>query len=329
MSLRIIKAGFQTTIQDLGRWGFQSQGVPVSGAMDEDSFALANVLTGNDYASACLEVGPAEMQIGFEVNSLIALCGKGHAAFVENERISFNKTVLIRSGTVLSLKPEKGIWSYLAVGGGFDMDKVLNSRSTYQLARFGGMQGRALRAGDGINFSNRKSLLTRAIERSLPLDGKSSRAASWSVPQINLNTTDAFRIVKSLEWDWLDKSSQKHFLNKLFVVSNDCSRMGYRLNSEPLLRGSDQEMISSAVTKGSIQLTHEGNLIVLMADGQTVGGYPRIGQVAAVDIGRLAQKKPGETIRVASISFGEAERLFLFREQWRDDVRRSVEAKFL
>ncbi len=331
MSLKILKAGIQKTIQDNGRWGFQSQGVPVSGAMDEDAFINANVLVGNDWQEASIELLLGDLEIKFDADTLIAICGKGSKAFIDDSQVPFEKSVLVKGSSVLTFKTQmNGMWSYLSVGGGLVLKKVLNSCSTYPTASLGGTTGRPL-VKEEIEINLNKSNLTTRIVESLPLlDGKDFRAASWGIPKNKTNESDvaSIRVFEGHEWEWLSETEQQALLKKSFSIAPDSNRMGYRLIGQRMIRSDNRELISTAVTKGTIQLTNEGSLIVLMADSQTVGGYPRVAQVVAVDLPKLAQKLVGESVQFKMISFQEAERLFLIREKERQEIMKSIRAKF-
>jgi antagonist of KipI len=175
---------------------------------------------------------------------------------------------------------------------------------------FGGLEGRALKAGDKIKSYETASPQMLAIIKSLKLINSDYATGNWFVGK-NYNGDALIRVMPGPEWNWLSKIQQEKFLSQPFIISNDSNRMGYRLGGKPISRQIKDELISSGVTKGTIQLTNDGSLIVLMADSQTVGGYPRIAQVAAVDIPQLSQQKPGAEIQFDLISHEEGERLFL------------------
>lgn len=315
MSLLVTKVKAQITIQDIGRWGFQSSGVPVSGPMDDLAFKNANLLVGNTLNTGCVEIGMGSVEMLVINSCLITLCGNGHQLSVNDIEVGNNKPILCNSGCTLKLKPSsRGIWSYLSIGGGFEIPNVLGSQSTYLNASFGGVSGRTLISGDELTNRSKYSSLTTSIIKSLSKTEKSFAQTSWSVKQLSQHR-NKIRIFPGPEWDWISPVEQQKFVEQSYTVSVDSNRMGYRLQSIPIARQINDEMISSGVSRGTMQLTNDGSLIVLMADSQTVGGYPRIAQVSEVDIPWLAQAKPGTTLKFELISNVEAEALLLEREQ--------------
>lgn len=310
MSIRITNVKAQVTIQDIGRWKFQSSGVPVSGPMDDDAMFKANMIVGNKLSYACMEVGMGSLEMIIAGESLVAVCGAGHEVLINNVKVKQGRAILLREECTIKLKPgEKALWSYMAVGGGISCPEILGSKSTYLQSGFGGLEGRALKSGDVIQ-NGTITPTTRAIVKSLSKSDNSLVAANWFV-DTGLDLNNPVRITPGPEWNWLAKSQQEKLIRQSFSISNDSNRMGYRLNGESISRQSQDEMISSGVTKGTIQLMNDGSLIVLMADSQTVGGYPRVAQVAAVDIPVLAQRRPGTKVQFDLISHEQAERLFL------------------
>lgn len=329
MSMIFSKVEVQVSVQDIGRWGFQSQGVPVSGAMDEDALVLANLLVGNNIDEACIESSLGRLEIKFEKDTLIALGGQGLGAYLHGEVIPTEKSILVKRGSFLKLIPDgHGMWTYLAVGGGFELARTLNSQSTYPLAGIGGATGKNITKGDAIEFNNSKSALTIKIEASLKSEGGNFRIANWGVSKNRMMDRHIIRIYAGHEWDWLTEQGKKILLGRAFTLSMNANRMGYRLLGETLKRNNQQELISTAVTQGTVQLAHEGSLITVMADGQTMGGYPRVAQVAAVDLSRFAQMRIGESFHFKMISFAEAETLFLIRAKERQEVANAIQSKF-
>ena len=322
MSIVIIKPGSHTTIQDLGRWKYQSQGVPVSGAMDEDSLINANILLGNDRNESCLEISSGNVELKFTMQAIVALCGKGIKASINALPIPLNKPIQIKADTVLKFQSTgNGNWIYVSVQGGFDIPKIINSSSTYLPSAFGGWEGRRLKAGDilNLNLSNPNESI---FFKETPMD-RIFRSTKWGLVNTSKNEPQ-IRIFQGCEWDWLTNESKVDIETKEFIISPDSSRMGFRFTGERIKRINSQEIISDAVSKGTIQLTNEGNLIVLMADGQTIGGYARVAQVAAVDLPALAQQRAGTVVQFKLISFEEAEQLFLEREQNRVKLNTSI-----
>jgi antagonist of KipI len=306
MSILFKKVSTLVTVQDGGRKGFQSQGVPVCGAMDEESFVQANMLVGNSRGAACLEIASGSLEILFETAYVIALTGGGTKAIGQDKAILFNRRAYLPAGTQVKFSPtHTGFWSYLALVGAIEIEPILGSQATYLPASFGGLEGRKLQGGDRLEVTIKTEPLS--------IENQTIKADSWRITSTQNSST--IRLIQGPDFSRLTDKSKNDLANQNFTVSADSNRMGYRLSGKPLKVQNQAEIISTPVTRGTMQLTNDGTPIVLMADAQTIGGYPRIAQVAAVDIPRLAQKRAGEAVRFEFISYAEACALFLKREQ--------------
>jgi antagonist of KipI len=318
MSILLKKVGTLVTIQDGGRVGFQSQGVPVCGAMDEESFVRANMLVGNSPSAACLEIASGNLEILFETACVIALTGGGTTAICQDRYLPFNRRVYLPTRTQIRFSPTNyGFWSYLALAGAIGIEPILGSRATYLPAKFGGLEGRKLQSGDRLEVDR--------SDDSLTIENQIVRYENWGIP--SAHNSSAIRLIQGPDFGRLTDMAKEDLVQHEFIVSTDSNRMGYRLRGRSLQVRNQAEIISTPVTRGTMQLTNDGTPIILMADAQTIGGYPRIAQVAAVDIPRLAQKRPGEHIRFEYISYDEACALFLKREQERSKTEASVRLK--
>ena len=329
MSLRIIRPGISTTLQDAGRRGYQAAGVPVSGAMDSNSMRLANILCGNDPGAVVLETTLHGAEWLVEEEQLIAFTGGGSSLLINNQPAPFNRAIRVKASSLLSLKPSPtGCRTYLAVSGGFKAKIDLKSSSTYKTASFGGYKGRALKSGDLLEWNHHKEPISIKMINSLALRGHNFSVAGWS---IDLNTTGKeknIRVFRGPEWDYFEDQTKKTIFTNSFSISNQSDRMGYRLTGSPLTLLRKRELISTAVCMGTIQVTHEGNLVILMADAQTTGGYPRIAMVAAVDLPICAQLRPGDKLHFSEISMDKAEDLYLEREKLLRQIQLAVSLKF-
>lgn len=304
MAMDIIKPGFMTTIQDAGRQHFQQYGVIVAGAMDQMSYRMANMLLQQDDL-ATLEITMIGPTIQFSQPTIIALTGADFQPVLNGVKCPMWRPVVIRAGDVLVMRTAKtGARGYLAVQGGIDVVKTLGSRSTYLRAKMGGYQGRMLQSGDVLPYT--------AIDQA-------SKNERWFVdpsPFVRFQQQAKIRIVEGTEWHQFSKQSQHALLTTPFTVSSQSDRMGYRLQSNTLLEQShQQELLSEAVTYGTLQVPPNGQPILLMADRQTTGGYPKIAQVVAVDLPNLAQLLPGATIQFEMITLQQAQQLYVEREQ--------------
>jgi antagonist of KipI len=330
MSLRIIKPGISTTLQDAGRRGFQSAGVPVSGAMDSDAMRLANILCGNEPDKVVLETTLHGAEWLVEEEQLIAFSGSGASILINNQPAQYNRAIRVKACSLLSLKPSKaGCRSYLAVAGGFKAKSDLKSRSTYKPASLGGHEGRALKSGDLLEWNPEITLLSEKIRESLVLSVHDFTAASWSVDLNTVGENKIIRVFKGPEWNWYDDHTKEKIFNDSFGLTIQSDRMGYRLTGNPLTLSKKSELISTAVSMGTIQVTHEGNLVMLMADAQTTGGYPRIAMVASVDLSTCAQLRPGDRFQFSEISIEKAEALLMQKEKTLRQIEKFIAIKFL
>ncbi len=297
----VLKPGIYSTLQDSGRTGYQSYGVPVSGAMDQSAYHTANALAGNEKNAAAIECTMGGLQIQFKKNAVIAITGAG-AAFVNGQNIKSWQPLSVSKNDVLEIRYNNdGMRTYIAVKGGFATTLVMNSRSAYPKAGIGG----PLQKEQRLRFDNMIAKDPKRITESI------------IAPEYDPNTM--IRVFEGPEIDWLNHDCVNQNRPQLFKLSNQCDRMGYQLRSDPWLLNENKELLSTAVTKGTVQLTPSGQLIILMSDCQTTGGYPRVAQVASVDLRVLAQLKPGDLIDLRFISFEEAEALYLSEQKKIDE----------
>ncbi len=318
MSVRVIRSGLLTTIQDAGRWGFQRYGVVTGGALDPLALRLANLLVGNDENAAALEMILVGPQLRFEGDSLIAITGAEMSPTIAGASLAAWRPVWVRRGSELSVRnAAAGRVAYLAVAGGCETPPVMGSRSTYLQAGIGGVEGRSLRAGDVLAMGPPSSWAGSVMHcLALEAGSRAFAATAWQAGA-NLARYDAsptIRVTAGSELDWLTVESQSCLFSDAFRVTSQSDRMGYRLSGPRLMFSAAREMISEAVSAGTIQVPPNGQPIVLMADRATTGGYPKAGHVAAVDLPVFAQTRPGARIRFQRISIDEAQRLYRTRE---------------
>lgn len=317
MGISILKPGLLTTLQDLGRYGYQKSGMAVSGAMDDLALKIGNLLLGNAVHEASLECTLAGPVIVFEVQQMIAITGGNLSPKLNGEAVEVWRPLYVPKGSTLSFgKAVDGCRSYLCVYGGFDVPQVLSSQSTYLRAGIGGWEGRALKADDHIPF--KKSY------------HGPSRKIGWSAgrniyPDLSVR---AIRVIKGPEFEQFTPQSISSFFNEPFTISSQADRMGYRLNGPSLQRNTDKELLSAAVTFGTVQVPGQGTPIVLMADHQTTGGYPRIAQVISADLTLLAQMQPGQQITFELITLEQAQALLLVRTRQINQLRQTITLKY-
>jgi antagonist of KipI len=337
MSVEVLRAGVLTTVQDLGRYGMQRFGVPVSGAMDAYSLQVANRLVGNDADAAALEITLAGPQLAFHADHVVAVCGGDLSPTIGGRPVPMRRPVRISRGSQLVFgECVAGCRAYFAIAGGIDVPKVLGSRSTYVRAAIGGVNGRALKSGDRLvtAVADQRRLENLIDAATLARDGFA--APHWSVqvnPEKFVRQPQEIRFVAGRHWEALTAAGRSSFASENFRVGPASDRMGFRLEGARLEvsgvndveRGS---IASEAVAFGTIQLPPDGNPIVLMADRQTIGGYPRVGEVASVDLSLLAQLKPGDLLCFQRIALSEAQELMHLQQKALAQISEAVRARF-
>ncbi len=327
MTINIIQPGLLTTIQDLGRKGFQQYGVPVGGVMDEVAARLSNLLVGNSEDEAVLELTVIGPSLLFEREYLISICGADLSAEIDKRPVPLWRPVLVKKGSRLTFgRPKNGCRSYIAVAGGFDIPMIMNSRSTYVRGKIGGVEGRALKKGDLLKIKEQRSSEARVLtdivnrkEESAPFHSVNWMASPYMSAYRGKNPE--IRMIKGPQFSMFTPSSQDKFLTEEYKVTPQSDRMGYRLSGPALNVTTIQNMLSEAVPMGTIQVPNNGQPIVLMSDHQTIGGYPKIGYVISVDLPVLAQVMPGEHIKFKEVSVAEAQHLLLKRERAINQVK--------
>jgi len=266
--ITVLKAPPFATVQDAGRFGHRSSAVPPSGAMDREALARANLAVGNEPGAAAIEWGIGAGRLGLGPGVEIAIAGASVAARREADLLTIEQ---VRSGA----------WAYIAVQGGVDVPEVLGSRSTYLPGGFGGVEGRLLKTGDVLRTG---------------AGGKRREKAEIELaPSAELHLP--VEIVTGPDRAMLSDESWQRFLTAEWTVTHAVSRAGYRLDGPALPFEPPEDLPSAPVCPGTIQLPPGGQPIVLMPDGPTVGGYPRIAVVLSRSLGRLAQRRPGESVR--------------------------------
>lgn len=274
--IEVIKPGMYTTIQDLGRFGYRKYGVPVSGVMDKISAGLANALLDNDSNDAVMEITMTGPKLRFTKETLIAITGANMQAKLNDNPILNNKVIAITAGDILEFgKLINGLRCYLAVLGGFQTPICLNSRSFYKNIT----SENKINATDNIPY--------------LPAYKISNKKGYLKTVQVMFETPE-IEVFKGPEFDIFTLREIEKILNTSFTVSNNNNRMGYRLNESIFTH--NKSMITSPVLPGTVQFTPNGNLIILMQDAQTTGGYPRIFQLTNKSLSILAQKKTGDSL---------------------------------
>lgn len=321
MSIRIIKPGVMTTLQDTGRKGYRHNGIGTGGAMDRFALPVANYLVGNEENAAVMEMGFPAPEILFGQNAIISLCGADFTAFLNDQPLPIWKPVYVKKDAVLRFgQPVSGNWAYLAVQGGWNAEKWLGSFSTNQVAVAGGHLGRSLQKDDEIRCrEDNFSMLDNAV-------------INWQLSDVLKNrvyaSSQTIRCITGIEWDMLSEESKLIFTTGTFGVGINSDRMGLRMEGPNIDLEGAEELISSIVDSGTVQLLPDGRIVILMADHQTSGGYPRIASVIRADQPRLAQMKPGEPVRFSIISLPEAENALISMEQLLKEIKAGCHLNF-
>ena len=318
--IHIEQCGFLTTIQDSGRKGFLQYGVSKGGAMDGYAAQVANVLVGNEFHNVVFEITQAPHRFRFLKDALIAFTGGGLQPYLNENTIPLNQPFFVHAGSVIEMNQQiPGFRLYMAIAGSIAADLFLNSYSTSLLVQAGGFEGRTLKKEDVLSSKHVATDFQKKLIQVL----KTGAAIKIHHEILNLQSA-IIRVQKGVEWNFLTTEAHQKISTATFTIGQQSNRMGYRLKGEGLQTNQPCEIISSAVTQGTVQLTPSGELILLMAEAQTVGGYPRIMQVCAADLSILAQKKPGDEIQFQMVSLQEAEDLYVAQNNKLNKLQESL-----
>lgn len=312
MGIRILKGGMLTTVQDGGRTGYQSQGFSVAGVMDARSFKIANLLLDNPENEAVLEftlIGPT---LEFTSETIIAITGGDFQPKINDEPAPMYKAIYMHKGDILKFGSARtGSRGYIAFSSYLSIPVVMGSRCTNLKSCIGGFKGRRLQDGDYINFRIKRRYLPFFLSRKLEPDDFSQEET-------------VLRVVMGPQDDMFSKQGIETFLNTEYIVTSEFDRMGCRLDGAYIARKSESDMISDGIALGSVQVPSHGKPIILLADRQTTGGYPKIATVASVDIPKLVQRKTDHKIRFQAISVQEAQNLYLKEINELDEMRNII-----
>ena len=298
--IEVLRPGLLSSVQDLGRRGHAAIGVGGAGAMDRSALTLANWLVGNDAGAAALECTLSGPRLRFSTDACIAWCGADGDLRLDGDPLPTWRPLPVAAGQVLDAGGlRRGARGYLAVAGGLDVAPVLGSRSVDVNAGLGPCHGRALQAGDRLP-------LNAAVRPWL------RRAPHWSLapwPWFDPSPDRVLRVLRGSHFDALDTASRSALLREPFQVAAESNRVGVRLLGPALQLAAPLELVSAAVTAGTVQLPPGGQPIMLAAEHPTTGGYPRIAHLIATDQPHLAQRRPGEAVRLTLVEPDEAEAL--------------------
>jgi len=316
MGITVIRQGVFSTIQDGGRTGFARWGISPGGPMDIYASRIATALVGNSFNDPVVEMHFPAGELAFSEPALISITGADFSPMVDGVAIPLWKPVLVPRDCMLRCgKKVKGERSYLAVRGGFVTTQWLGSSATNVKIGAGGNAGHILLPGDVIPFRHR-----------LPANPASGKPVvfPWSAnPSRVYENSREIRFIEGAEWGWLTEDSQQKLMSTALTIRATSDRMGFYLGELPLEYRVRDELVSTAVTFGTIQALPQGGIVVLMADHQTTGGYPRIGHVITNDLPKLAQLSPGTSISLKKISHHDAEKMVISLEHQLRTIQQS------
>lgn len=289
MAFKVLVPGALTTVQDLGRYGYQQSGMPCSGVMDQDAFRTANQLLENDPKAAVLEHTIFGGGYQFLSDTVIALTGADMTPALNGSPCPMYRPVLAPAGSVLMLNmAQNGCRTYLAVSGGIDVPVVLGSRSTNLKCQIGGYQGRALQSGDVLEVGTSSVSFEKIAEHAMP--------------QPRYSSDITVRVIEGPQADYFTPKGLDTFYQETYTISEQSDRMGCRMDGPAIESFHGTDIISDGIVFGSIQVTSAGQPIILMADRQTTGGYAKIATVYSKDLPLLAQCKPGSRVHFKKIN---------------------------
>jgi antagonist of KipI len=336
VTILVESSGLLSSLQDLGRPGYQHLGVGPGGAMDDLSHRLVSLLVGNPPELPSLEITLVGPVLLFEEDALVALGGADLSAEADGLPVPLWRPVMVRAGARLRFgKPLEGCRSYLAVAGGFKVPPVLGGSGTHLAAGFGGFHGRALRPGDRLAAAPPPPELYPGLQRLFASETRPIVSLGWFVPwfrEQDCRRPTELGFIPGPQWLLLRPEHRGPFLDGTYRVASESDRMGLRLRGPrgqaPTLERK-VDLVSAGVTAGTLQLPPDGVPILLMADRQTTGGYPRLGEVAGVDLCRAAQLRPGEPVRFRPATVDEAQDRWLRREEWLRGLAEQVAERML
>ena len=294
-AIEVLDGGLLTTVQDLGRYGYQRYGVPVAGALDQFALRVANVLVSNEEEDAGLEITLVGPRLRFLADTVIAIAGGDLDPRIDDAPVAMWQAIAAPQGVTLSFGGvQDGMRAYLAVAGGIDVPQVLGSRSTYTRSRLGGVEGRALEPGDRLAVFGEESV-SQMEGRKLPRP---------QVPAYGHSHT--LRAVLGPQDDAFTAEGLQTFLTSTYTVTPQSDRIGYRHEGAPIQHKGGADIVSDGSPLGAVQVSGDGMPIVLLADRGTTGGYTKIATAISVDLSAVAQAIPGDTMSFESVTVEES-----------------------
>jgi biotin-dependent carboxylase-like uncharacterized protein len=294
----VIQPGILASVQDLGRVGYRSLGVGVSGAMDKLALRIANALVGNAENAAGIETTLGGFLCRFDIDCFFAVTGACSEIYLDEQPVPAWSVVSARAGQILNVaSPRIGMRGYIAIAGGIDVPLVMGSRATDLKGNFGGYLGRPLRQGDRLELLSTVRAGNQVHEFGLSTENAGLELDEGVTP---------VRMIPAAEWNDYSDETQKVFLSTNWQIDQVSNRVGYRLVGPPLKNGNPTELLSHGILPGTIQLPPSGQPVVQMVDANTCGGYPKLGVVIEADLSKLGQVQLGEAVRFTLVTPNQA-----------------------
>ena len=305
MSLTVIEPGMLTSVQDQGRLGFRNLGFSTSGTMDTLAARVSNLMLDNPENAPVLEFTLTGPTLEFHKPAVICLGGGKAHATLDDQRIPANSAAIVNAGQILKIAGLRtGCRGYLAIKNGFQINKVLGSCSTYLRAEIGGHKGRGLKENDSLRFTPWPSKTRPLKNRIQPDIAAGHEFTHYLEDPINIQP---IRFIRGPQASWFSGKNREAFQCQKYTVRPDSDRMGYRLSGQKIDSSHADSLITEGTTTGTIQIPPQGQPIILMSDCQPTGGYPKIGNIITVDLPRVAQLKPSDTLTFQEVSVEEAQ----------------------
>ena len=301
MGLEVLRAGLQSTVQDQGRFGYAHLGVSSSGAADNFSLTIGNILVGNPKHYAGIEMTIIGDKYHFKSDAFVALTGSEFEADLDNKSIPFWKRLSIKKGQILDIRSTKnGARCYLCVAGGINIEDVMGAKTTHLTSGIGGLHGRILKNLDELEFGPLDDLIKpiKKVNDSITTD------------------TKIIKVTKGVQWPWFDKNQKNKLFQHQYQVTKLSNRMGLRLIGNAIKTKNGNEITTAGISLGSIQIPGDGQPIISFVEHQTTGGYPIIANVISADIRKVGQLKAGDCFQFELISLGSAEKLKVDQEKF-------------
>lgn len=301
MGLEVLRAGLQSTVQDQGRFGYAHLGVSASGAADNFSLTIGNILVGNPKHYAGIEMTIIGDKYHFKSDAFVALTGSEFEAELDNKSIPFWKRLPIKKGQILDIRSTKnGARCYLCVAGGINIEDVMGAKTTHLTSGIGGLHGRILKNLDELEFGPLDDLIKpiKKVNDSITTD------------------TKIIKVTKGAQWPWFDKNQNNKLFQHQYQVTKLSNRMGLRLIGNAIKTKKGNEITTAGISLGSIQIPGDGQPIISFVEHQTTGGYPIIANVVSADIRKVGQLKAGDCFQFELISFSSAEKLKVDQEKF-------------